>query len=169
MSIFGKKFGESDAGSFDLTSSANQSPQTSFESPKAKTPRYTIDQAIALVSSLKEQNVSSRVVAAIIKQTLESVNIHFADIIDDARHKESAINIETSKKDEMIRDLTRKVEMLQNEKVGFQKELERTVYVREFLQQAVEDQQAAGNATAKTPPAARKPSGNAVHPAGSVN
>ncbi len=114
----------------------------------ARAPRYTIDQAIKLVSSLKGHNVSARVIASIMKQTLESVNIHFKDIIDDARLKESAINTETSRRDEMIKELSRKVEALQSEKIDYQKELERTVYVREFLQQALGEVAAAETAEA---------------------
>lgn len=175
MSIFGKKFGESDSNPFDFTNSANQSsqqnstqsaPPASHDRGNGKPASFSIDQAIKLVGSLKDSNVSSRVIASIIKQTLESVDIHFKDIIADARLKESSIQTETGKKDEMIKDLTRKVEALQNEKVAFQKELERTVYVREFLQQAVEEQQS-GEAMAR-PPAGQN-AANPTQPASSIN
>lgn len=155
MSIFGKKPSDliPDINLFEtrnanMNSTASQ-PKTQYNKPA---PKYTIEQAIKLVSSLKDHNVSARVIAGIMKQTLESVDIHFTDIIDDAKQKESAIHAESSKKDEMIRELSRRVEALQMEKVEIQKELNKTVYVREFLQQALNDTTVDAGDTDAPPP-----------------
>lgn len=141
MSIFGKKSNEIMDGASPIELSGptegKSLPELSYVQKRSNS--YTIDQAIQLVGSLKEHKVSARVIAGIVKKTLESVDIHFSDIIADAKQKESAIHAETQKKDEMIKDLTNRVQALQSEKVDFQKELNKTVYVREFLQQALND------------------------------
>ncbi len=144
MSFFTKKLSEMipNKNSLDLPKTSSDNSPSNSDHGKYQPMKYSIDQAVELVSSLKNHNVSARVIAGVMKQTLESVDIHFSDIIADAKRKESAIHGETNKKDEMIRDLSRKVEALQQEKVRIQKDLNKIVYVREFLQQALADSKA---------------------------
>lgn len=151
MSIFSKKLGDliPNVNSLDVSGTSSDNNPSNLDYGKFQPMRYTIEQAVELVSSLKNHNVSARVIAGVMKQTLESVDIHFSDIVADAQRKESAINSETSKKDEMIKELTRKVEALQMEKVKYQKDLNRIVYVREFLQQAIADEESEESAQAK--------------------
>lgn len=139
MTIFGKKIKKptSEEEMMDLKESSNQTITETVNYTRAKPGAYSIDQAIQLVSSLKGHRVSAQVIASIVKQTLESVDIHFSDIIADAKLKESAIQAEKSKRDDLIKSLAQQVENLQKEKVEFQKELNKTIFVREFLEQAV--------------------------------
>ncbi len=103
--------------------------------------KYGINQAIKLVRSFQKHKISTNVIAGIMKQTLASVEIHFTDIIDDAKRKESAVHNESEKKDKQIEEATRKCEALKEEKVKLQQILEETVSVREFLLQAMDEEQ----------------------------
>ncbi len=151
MSVFKKKYNTlpSDFEMVDDDAPMENKIEVSLNFSRPRPVRYTIDQAAKLVHSLKDHNVSARVIAGIMKKTLESVDINIVDIIDDARLKEAAINTETARQDEMIESLIKKVDALQHEKLRFQKELEKTVYVREFLQQALDTSDTATSAASQ--------------------
>ena len=151
MSVFRKKTDDLPADfSMIEDDDSEQKMESGFNFNRPKSVRYTIDQAAKLVHSLKDHNVSARVTAAIVKQTLESVDISFPDIIEDAKLKEAAIQHESARRDDLINNLISKVEFLQNEKRKFNKELEKTIYVREFLQQALDGTEGVPGQGAKT-------------------
>ncbi len=123
-------------------SSISSISSTDFEqlsTSKANPSKYGINQAIKLVRSFQKHKISPNVIAGIMKQTLASVEIHFTDIIDDAKRKESAVHSESEKKDKQIEEATRKCEALKDEKIKLQQILEETVSVREFLLQAMDN------------------------------
>lgn len=145
MGIFGnnKTTSDIDASTFDNTASSTDFKQTNTNTSintrqQIKSPKYGIDQATTLVRSFQKHNVSSNVIANIMKQTLESVDIHFDDIINDAKRKESAVQLESEQKDQQIEEATRKCEMLKEEKTKLQQILKETITVREFLLEAMD-------------------------------
>jgi hypothetical protein len=147
MGIFGNKTAaEIDSivfeDSTDPTSSTDFEPLSSTR--KASPAKYGINQATKLVRSFQKHNISSNVIAGIMKQTLASVEIHFTDIIDDAKQKETAVQSESEKKDKQIEEATRKCEALKEEKTKLQQILKETISVREFLLQAMENGQVSG-------------------------
>ena len=111
------------------------------------------------MNSLNNNNVSTQVIAGVVRKTLESADIRFDEIIDDAKSKEAALLAEFQRREKIINSLVEKVERLQQQNRLFQQELEKTVYAREFLQRA--DSSASAEATGTAPKAA----GNAVAPA----
>lgn len=104
---------------------------------QAKPARYTIDQAVKLVRSLQKHRVSAEVIAGIMQQTLASVDIHFTDIIADAKRREAQIQTDSEAKSQQIAELTQKLEKLKEEKIKLQEEFKEITVVREFLQQSV--------------------------------
>lgn len=138
---FSSEFESLEFGSENLPSNQSK-PAINYAggNARASNGKYSIDQAIKLVRSLREHKVNAVIIAQIMQQTLESVDIHFNDIISDANRKESAIVSETERKDQEIQELNRKFEALRDEKQRLQRELQETMAVREFLQQAVADE-----------------------------
>ena len=153
MGIFGsnKTNSEIDAIVFDESPDAIES--TDFEPisvSKTTSAKYGINQATKLVRSFQKHNISSNVIAGIMKQTLASVEIHFTDIIDDAKRKETAVQSESEKKDKQIEEATRKCEALKEEKTKLQQILKETITVREFLLQAMDKSQASAESEQKS-------------------
>ncbi len=136
MGIFSTKSLESEVDSLDFDQNKSKSSNpVKFKHGKNNSSNYGIERAIILVSSLQKHNVSHKVIAGIMKQTLESVEVHFSDIIADAERKESEIKDSTARKDEHIQEFNKKLESLKQEKIQLQKQLDETMSVREFLQQ----------------------------------
>lgn len=147
MGIFGKKKDKETA--FDVMNLEEDasSPAPTEENiggisfqpspPSGKRSQYTIEQAIDLVKSLKKHNISSSVIAGIMKQTLESVDIHFKDIIQDAELKESQIDQANKQKDAEIQEINSKLDVLKKDKLKLQEELEQTQSAKQFLLQAM--------------------------------
>ena len=137
MGIFGSKTLQSEVDSLDIEQAKTKvNNPTKIKLGKNNSIKYGIDRAIDLVGKLKKHNVSPKVIAGIMKQTLESVEIHFSDIIADAQRKETDIHAESKSKDEDIQQLKEKFEALKQEKLDLQNELEQVKSVREFLQYA---------------------------------
>lgn len=135
----------------DITASTGSTDFEQLSNSKASPGKYGINQATKLVRSFQKHNISSNVIAGIMKQTLASVEIHFTDIIDDAKRKESAVQSESEKKDKQIEEATRKCEALKEEKTKLQQILKETISVREFLLQAMDnDVQASGERAKQT-------------------
>ncbi len=107
-----------------------------FNSDRPKNTHYTIDQAIMLMQSLTIKNIGPRVLGGIVKKTLESFDIPFAEIIDDAIAKEAALQAEFQRRENIIGSLATKLEYLQQQNKMILQELENTVQAREFLQRA---------------------------------
>jgi len=159
MGIFGNTKTTSEVDSLVFEDSTNTTSSTStvdFERlsaskvtpAKSNSSKYGIDEATNLVRSFQKHNISSNVIAGIMKQTLASVEIHFTDIIDDAKRKESTVQNESEKKDKQIEEATRKCEALKEEKTKLQQILKETISVREFLLQAMDSSgQASGERT----------------------
>ena len=137
MGIFSRKNNELDHEIESLHLN-NDEADTSlpFGFNHAKPARYTIDQAVKLVRSLQKHRVSAEVIAGIMQQTLASVDIHFTDIIADAKRREAQIHTDSEAKSQQITELTQKLEKLKEEKVKLQEECKEITVVREFLQQS---------------------------------
>ena len=148
MGIFGKK---QDLPSFDSLEMDDSQPsadrsQDSFGigggAVRTQHGGYTIEQAMKLVNSLQGHSVKPDVIAGIVKQTLESVNIHFKDIVADAQRKEIEIKQLSKQKEEQIKEINKQMQVLEQEKIKLQQELSQTESVRKFLQQAIKDEPA---------------------------
>jgi len=164
MGIFGSNRTSSEVDSLIFEDSTDSSDSSDSIRPKSSTNfgqlspskatsgKYGINQATKLVRSFQKHNISSNVIAGIMKQTLASVEIHFTDIIDDAKRKETAVQTESEKKDKQIEEATRKCEALKEEKTKLQEVLKETISVREFLLQAMDSDsgQASGDRTQQT-------------------
>ncbi len=135
----------SEVDELDLDSSNNatnsvNAAKFSFTRHVAAKPKYGIDKAITLVRSLQKHKINPKVIAGIMKQTLESVDIRFSEIITDAKRKESSIQHENGQKDKQVEEMKRKFEALKEEKIKLQQDLDETKSVRKFLQQAINEE-----------------------------
>ncbi len=108
--------------------------QAPTQSISSKT--YSIDDAITLIHSFPFKDKDRTLLATIIKRTLESVDVHFSDIVVDAEKKESSIIHETQEIKDEISELTQSVELLKEEQENLESQLEETIAIREFLQEA---------------------------------
>ncbi|PCJ17977.1 MAG: hypothetical protein COB04_07945 [Gammaproteobacteria bacterium] len=96
---------------------------------------YGIEDAIQLMRTMPEQN--DEMVMAIIQKTLESVNVHVKDIIDDASSKEGRIESRVEKLITEINDLSSKINEREHEINGLQTDLSETKTVRESLESVI--------------------------------
>ncbi len=141
MSLFGKSqmTSEVDTLDFEANNGSSNPSKFSFTRTHSVKPKYGIDKAISLVRSLQKHKINPSVIAGIMKQTLESVDIHFTDIIADAKRKETDIHNDNEAKDKQVEAMKRKFEALKNEKLKLQQDLDETISVREFLQQVISE------------------------------
>lgn len=161
MSLFGKNHMTSAVDALELdNNTSSTTTKFGFNRGNSTKSKYGIDKAITLVRSLQKHNINSRVIAGIMKQTLESVGIHFTDIVSDAKRKESQINNEFIQKDRQFEEMTRKFEAMKQEKIKLQQELDETASVREFLQQAIKEERPVA---AETKPTARPTNSQQQH------
>jgi hypothetical protein len=96
---------------------------------------YGIAQAIQLLRSLPtEQN--SELIVRVVRTTLESLNVHLSDIIDDASRKQHLTEERIAAVQIQVGDLEKQLETLRQEIVGLESDLKETTDVKERLQMA---------------------------------
>jgi hypothetical protein len=144
MALFSKK------PELDQIRIVNETPRPQLDQPRAANGRYGIAEAIQLMRSVPvEQNVE--LVVAVIRNTLESLNVHLADIIEDGSQKERSLQqrIETLKTE--IAEHERQIDTRSQEIGRLHGELAETITAKERLIMA---QQGAGFPV-PTPPGRR--------------
>lgn len=99
--------------------------------PALKNQNYGIDQAIELMKRLPEADM--RVLATVIKETLESVNIKVSTIIKDAESKEIRLEEQIKKLDKEIEDLESMIAQRKKSIHEFLSSLEETRQVKNNL------------------------------------
>ncbi len=99
--------------------------------PTTKDKVYGIDQAIALMKRLPEADM--RVLATVIKETLESVDIKVSAIIEDAETKEMRLEEQIKKLDTEIEDLEVMISQRKESIHEFLRNLEETRQVKNNL------------------------------------
>jgi hypothetical protein len=108
---------------------------TPREPPALPKPRYGIDDAIRLMRTLPvDDNVD--LVVRVIKNTLQSLDVRVADIIDDAGRRQEALSNAITEHETSIVKLEREIEARRNEIAHLQDELAETSTVRERLELA---------------------------------
>jgi len=124
MSIFAKR-SESEQGSRGHVSLAAGGPGRPFG----------IAEAIQLLRSLPtEQN--SELIVRVVRTTLESLNVHLSDIIDDASRKQQQTEERIAAVQFQVSDLEKQLETLRQEIVGLEADLKETTDVKERLEMA---------------------------------
>lgn len=119
---------------------------------------YGIEDAIKLMRTLPAE--SPELIVRVVKNTLESVDVHLGDIIEDAGAKQKHIVERVSALQQQIGDLENEIKTRREEISGLQVDLEETSSVKERLE-AVE---AAGRSS--SPAMSASSSGERVaHPA----
>src|SRR5437016_1275927 len=87
--------------------------------------RYGIAEATQLLRSLPtDQN--SELVVRVVRTTLESLNVHLSDIIDDASRKQQATEERIAAVQDQVSDLEKQLQTLRQEIVGLESDLKET-------------------------------------------
>jgi TolA-binding protein len=93
---------------------------------------YGIAEAIQLMRTLPvEQNVE--LVVGVVRNTLESMNVHLPEIINDASMKQESIQERIANLQAEISELTQQVETRRQEIAGLETELAETTLVKDRL------------------------------------
>lgn len=118
-----------------LTSVKSHAPAEPPAAPLMLKPRYGIDDAIKLMRTLPvDENVD--LVIRVIKNTLQSLDVRLADIIDDAGRRQESLSNAITEHETSILKLEREIETRRNEIAHLQDELAETSTVRERLELA---------------------------------
>ncbi|HET6147873.1 MAG TPA: hypothetical protein VFH68_10105 [Polyangia bacterium] len=136
MSIFAKK-SDPEQGSKVGSKVGSKAGSWGAENPAAVGPGrpYGIAEAIHLLRSLPtDQN--SELIVRVVRTTLESLNVHLADIIDDAARKQLQTEERIAAVQSQVSDLERQLETLRHEIVGLEADLKETTDVKERLEMA---------------------------------
>jgi hypothetical protein len=96
--------------------------------------KYGIDHAVALMRDLPNEN--SSVIVAVVTKTLESANINVANIIDDARAKEAALQTQIKQLNDEIGALEARIAEKKEQISVSTAILQETCKVRELLEKA---------------------------------
>ena len=102
----------------------------------APTPKYGIEEAIALMRKLPKDD--AEVVVTVVNKTLESTHIQVADIIQDAAAKETRLREQHKKLETEIKDFQREIERRNQQIAELLTDLKETSEVSQRLQLALE-------------------------------
>src|SRR5262249_4448245 len=114
------------------------SPRVSGRPVPAPAPAVGIDHAIQLIRSLPMRENAPLVVRAL-TTTLESLNIHVADIVQDAARRQQDIESRISALKGEIGALNKEIESRSNEILRLEAAHAETTKVKDYLQLSTED------------------------------
>lgn len=114
-------------------------------------PAFGISEAIQLLRSLpNDQN--AELIVRVVRTTLESLNVHLSDIIDDASRKEQLTEERVAAVRGQVADLEQQLAGLRHDIETLEAELRETSEVRERLQMADKIGGGARGSASPTPP-----------------
>lgn len=125
-------FGDDSDYNDNVSTSPPNSPQKTLNSMKLKS-KYGIQDAIKLMQKLS--HIENDVKVAVVKTTLESMNVVIKDLILDAREKETKVSnhVETLKKE--IEHLEKEISSRNNQISALEKDYAETKQVKDCLMQ----------------------------------
>ena len=131
MSIFAKKPEWEQKVMADVGSAPQIVPKTG----SGKGGSYGIAEAIQLLRSLPAEQ-SSELVVRVVRATLASLDVHLADIVEDATRKQKHLADRMASEHAQIAELERQLETRRREVAALEADLKETTSVKERLQQA---------------------------------
>jgi TolA-binding protein len=134
MSLFGSK-SEPTPAAPEPTPQPQHKPVVQSARSTAASPAYGIGEVIKLMRTLPvDQN--PELVVRVIKGTLESLNVHLTDIIDDATKKQQKVQERINALDGEISELTKQIETRRQEIGRMKTDLNETTTARQRLELA---------------------------------
>jgi TolA-binding protein len=131
MSIFAKK----PEWEQKVMAEVGTAPQIVPKTGSGKGGGYGIAEAIQLLRSLPAEQ-SSELVVRVVRATLASLDVHLADIVEDATRKQKHLADRVASEHAQIAELERQLETRRREIAALEADLKETTSVKERLQQA---------------------------------
>jgi hypothetical protein len=141
MSIFAKK----PEWEQKVMAEVGSAPQIVPKKGSDKGDGYGIAEAIQLLRSLPADQ-SSELVVRVVRATLASLDVHLADIVEDATRKQKHLADRMASEHAQIAELERQLETRRREIAVLEADLKETTSVKERLQQAEKTAVLAGGA-----------------------
>jgi hypothetical protein len=127
MSIFGKRE--------EIAQPSPLPPPLPAITPPAKSGQYGISDVIRLLRSLPFDQ-HGELVVRVIRTTLESVNVHVGDLVEDATKHQQKLSERIAALQSHIMDLSKQIDTHRNEVARVEAELAETTSVKERLHHA---------------------------------